>query len=149
MHPGGGVELARWMLELEISWWGIDAGSGDHPMNTTIRHMRPDITRRFEEHVSMTAGEYFGDYEYTHHLKRPPGQRGPLPDALPSPSRAGASHAENVGGDLDKVLNTRCVIGAFPGSSRAARACPCRIIAFLDVPRPARRGGARRDQHRW
>ena len=34
MHPGGGLELAKWMMEMEIQWWGIDAGSGDHPMNT-------------------------------------------------------------------------------------------------------------------
>jgi hypothetical protein len=34
---------------MQIAWWGIDAGSGDHPMNTTIRYMRPDLARRFEE----------------------------------------------------------------------------------------------------
>ena len=41
MHPGGTQDLARWMHDMQISWWGIDAGPGDHPINTTIRYMRP------------------------------------------------------------------------------------------------------------
>jgi kynurenine formamidase len=39
----------------------------------------------------------------------------------------GCIHAENVGGD------TRCIIGAFPWKFEEGEACPCRIIAFLDV----------------
>jgi kynurenine formamidase len=133
MHPGGGVELARWMLEMEISWWGIDAGSGDHPINTTIRSMRPDITARFERHVGMSALEYFGEYEYNHHLSG----RKITEDLFPMHYLAfpgGCIHAENVGGNIDRVLNTRCVIGAFPWKFEGGEACPCRIIAFLDVP---------------
>ena len=133
MHPGGGVELAEWMLELGISWWGIDAGSGDHPMNTTIRQMRPDIAKQFEEHVSMSAEEYFGSYTYTHHLS---GRR-IKEDLFPMHYLAfprGCIHAENVGGDIDKVLNTRCVVGAFPWKFEGGEACPCRIICFYDVP---------------
>lgn len=60
MHPGGSIRLARWMAEMEIRWWGIDAGSGDHPMNTTIRNMRPDLLKKFEEHVGMTYQEFLG-----------------------------------------------------------------------------------------
>jgi len=133
MHPGGGVDLARWMLDLEIAWWGIDAGSGDHPINTTIRHMRPDITDRFERQVGMSAKEYFGEYSYTHHLSG----REITEDLFPMHYLAfpgGCIHAENVGGDIDRVLNTRCVIGAFPWKFEGGEACPCRIIAFLDVP---------------
>jgi hypothetical protein len=43
------------MHDMRITWWGIDAGSGDHPMNTTIRYMRPDLTRRFEEKVGRAS----------------------------------------------------------------------------------------------
>lgn len=133
MHPGGGVELAEWMLDLKIAWWGIDAGSGDHPMNTTIRTMRPDLAHRFEEHVGESCLEYFGEYEYTHHLS---GRR-VKEDLFPMHYLAfpgGCIHAENVGGTIDTVLNTRCVIGAFPWKFEGGEACPCRIIAFLDVP---------------
>ena len=45
----------------------------------------------------------------------------------------GCVHAENVGGDIEKVLNTRCIIGAFPWKFEGGEACPCRILAFLDV----------------
>ena len=45
----------------------------------------------------------------------------------------GCVHAENVGGDIEKVLNTRCIIGAFPWKFEGGEACPCRIPAFLDV----------------
>ncbi len=132
MHPGGTRELAEWMLEMELAWWGIDAGSGDHPMNTTIRHMRPDLTRRFEQKVGMPVRDYFGEYTYTHHRSG----REITEDLFPLHYLAfpkGCIHAENVGGDIDKVLNQRCIIGAFPWKFEGGESCPCRIIAFFDV----------------
>jgi kynurenine formamidase len=133
MHPGGGIELARWMAEMKISWWGIDAGSGDHPMNTTIRNMRPDLARRFEEHVGMPIKEFFGgDYEYVHHMSG----RKVESDIFPMHHLAfqdGCIHAENVGGNIDMVLNQRCIIGAFPWKIEGGEACPCRIMAFFDI----------------
>src|SRR5918996_1352742 len=45
----------------------------------------------------------------------------------------GCIHAENVGGDIEKALNQRCIIGAFPWKFEGGEACPCRIIAFFDV----------------
>lgn len=132
MHPGGTRELAEWMLEMELAWWGIDAGSGDHPMNTTIRHMRPDLTRRFEQKVGMSVLDYFGEYTYTHHRSG----REITEDLFPLHYLAfpkGCIHAENVGGDIEKVLNQRCIIGAFPWKFEGGESCPCRIIAFFDV----------------
>ena len=41
MHPGGKIELLEWMLKKKIKWFGIDCGSADHAMNTSIRSMRP------------------------------------------------------------------------------------------------------------
>lgn len=132
MHPGGTRELAEWMLDMELAWWGIDAGSGDHPMNTTIRHMRPDLTRRFEQKVGMPVRDYFGEYTYTHHRSG----REITEDLFPLHYLAfpkGCIHAENVGGDIDKVLNQRCIIGAFPWKFEGGESCPCRIMAFFDV----------------
>ncbi len=48
MHPGGKMELLEWMLDMRIKWFGVDAGSGDHPMNTTIRYMRRDLRKQFD-----------------------------------------------------------------------------------------------------
>lgn len=132
MHPGGTQELAEWMLEMEISWWGVDAGSGDHPMNTTIRYMRPDLAKRFAEHTGQTPEEFFGHYEYIH----PNSGRRIKEDLFPMhylAFPAGCVHAENVGGNIDAVLNRRCIIGAFPWKFEGGEACPCRILAFFDV----------------
>lgn len=132
MHPGGTQELAEWMLDMELSWWGVDAGSGDHPMNTTIREMRPDLAARFAEQVGQTPEEYFGDYTYTHARSG----RQVTENMFPMHYLAfpyGCVHAENVGGDIAKVLNQRCIIGAFPWKFQGGEACPCRILAFFDV----------------
>jgi kynurenine formamidase len=132
MHPGGKLELLQWMLDMEIKWFGIDAGSGDHPMWTTIRNMRPDLTLQFEEKVGMKVDEFFPTYEYTHKLS---GRR-VKNDLFPFHNWAfqeGLIHAENVGGDIAQVLNTRAIIGAFPWKYEGLEACPCRIIAFYDA----------------
>lgn len=132
MHPGGKKELVDWMLEMEIKWFGVDAGSGDHPMNTTIRHMRPDLTKQFEEKVGKPVDQVFPPYEYTHRLSG----RVVKNDLFPFHNYAmqfNLLHAENVGGDIEKVLNRRAIIGAFPWKYEGLESCPCRIIAFFDV----------------
>ena len=44
-HPGPTLATLEWMLKKKIKWFGMDTGSCDHPMNTSIRTMRPDIAR--------------------------------------------------------------------------------------------------------
>ena len=130
MHPGGQKELVDWMLDMEIKWFGIDAGSGDHPMNTTIRHMRPDLTRQFEEKVGKRVDEVFPPYEYTHRLSG----RVVKNDLFPFHNYAmqfNLLHAENVGGDIEKVLNRRAIIGAFPWNMRAWSPVPVGSSPFL------------------
>ncbi|MGF1666700.1 MAG: cyclase family protein [Acidimicrobiia bacterium] len=132
MHPGGKLELLQWMLDMKIKWFGIDAGSGDHPMWTSIRNMRPDLTKQFEEQVGMPVDKYFPSYEYTHKLS---GRR-ISNDLFPFHNWAfqeNLIHAENVGGDIEQALNTRAIIGAFPWKYDGLEASPCRIIAFYDV----------------
>jgi kynurenine formamidase len=131
MHPGGSKELVDWMLDKGIRWWGIDCGSGDHPMNTTIRFMRKDLAKAFEKHVGMELEEFFPPYHYKH--KR--SGRKVTNNIFPFHNYAfqeGLIHAENIGGDIDKALNTRCIIGAFPWKYEGLESCPCRIVAFYD-----------------
>jgi kynurenine formamidase len=45
----------------------------------------------------------------------------------------GLLHAENLGGDIELMLNRRAIIGAFPWRYEGLEGCPCRIVAFLDV----------------
>lgn len=131
-HPGGGIELAEWMIDMKIRWWGIDAGSADHPMNTNIRQVRPDIAAEFARVYGKTPEEYFGEYEYTHHLSGRKITANMFPmHYLAFPQ--GVLHAENVGGDIERVLNERCVIGAFPMKIEGGEASQARILAFLGV----------------
>jgi kynurenine formamidase len=120
------------MLARKIKWFGIDCGSGDHAMNTSIRLMRPDLAKRFEQKVGKSCEEFFGEYSYIH--KR--SGRKVTENMFPFHSYAfqeGLIHAENVGGDIELMLNQRAVIGAFPWRYEGLEACPCRIVCFQDV----------------
>jgi kynurenine formamidase len=122
----------HWMLERKIKWFGMDTGSCDHPMNTSIRHMRPDIAAEFARVKGKTPAEFFGRFEYVH--KR--SGRKVSADIFPFHNWAfqeGLLHAENIGGDIDLVLGKRCLIGAFPWRYEGLESCPCRILACLDA----------------
>ena len=56
-HPGGGRELAEWIVEMDLAWTGSDTGSADHPMNTTIKNMRPDIREEYEDRIGTRLEE--------------------------------------------------------------------------------------------
>lgn len=130
MHPGGGTALLQWMLKKKIKWFGIDCGSGDHAMNTSVRLMRPDLAAEFERRVGKSCADFFGGFEYKHKSGRTVHD-----NIFPFHSWAfeeGLIHAENVGGDIELVLNRRCLIGAFPWRYEGLEACPCRIVCFLD-----------------
>jgi kynurenine formamidase len=117
-HPGGDREFAEWIVEMGFAWTGFDCASGDHPMNTTIRHKRPDARRAFEAHTGRSVDDVFpeDDLFVMHRV----------------PFRAGVTHVENVGGDIEDALNRRCLIGAFPLPIEGGEASPCRLVAFLD-----------------
>jgi kynurenine formamidase len=116
-HPGGGRELAEWIVDMKLAWTGSDTGSGDHPMNTTIKNMRPDIRREYEREIGMPLEERWPDEDlFVMHSV---------------PFQQGIVHAENVGGDLESVGTRRCRIGAFPWRLVGGEASICRIVAFI------------------
>jgi len=117
-HPGGDRRLAEWIVEMELAWTGFDCGSGDHPMNTSIRYKRPDAAKAFEVEVGKSVDEAFpeDDLFVMHRV----------------PFRAGITHVENMGGRLEDALNRRCLIGAFPIPIEGGEASPCRVVAFID-----------------
>ena len=118
MHPGGYEELANWIVEMQFKWTGFDCGSADHPMNTTIRNRRQDIARKYEKITGKKVLEEFPE-EKLYVMHRIPFPKGIL-------------HVENIGGDIDKALNIRCKIGAFPWRFKGGEAAMCRVVAFLE-----------------
>ena len=55
-HPGPNLDTLHWMLKKKIKWWGMDTGSCDHAMNTSIRRMRPDLADEFAKKHGKTPG---------------------------------------------------------------------------------------------
>lgn len=117
-HPGGDREFAEWIVEMELAWTGFDCGSGDHPMNTTIRTKRPDAARRYEKETGITIEEQWPEEDlFVMHRV---------------PFRSGITHLENAGGALGTLGTRRCTIGAFPLPIEGGEASPCRLVAFVD-----------------
>jgi arylformamidase len=118
-HPGGGRELAEWIVSMKLKWWGFDTGSADHPMNTSIRYKRPDLAREYQRRTGRDPEDEFPERDLfvMHHV----------------PFGAGIVHVENIGGDIDRVLDRRCLIGCFPWRFVGGEASLCRVVAFIDV----------------
>ena len=117
-HPGPNRDFAEWCLDMQLRWIGLDCGSADHPMNTVIRRLRPDLASECQEHLGQPLEDIFPDsgIQIMHTFLFPH-------DIV---------HCENVGGDIDQLLGKRCRIGAFPWRFEGGEAAMCRIVAFLD-----------------
>lgn len=117
-HPGGGRELAEWIVDMKLAWTGSDTGSADHPMNTTIRDMRPDLRETYVRTLHGTLEDQWPDSDLFVMHRVPFGN--------------GIVHAENVGGEIAGLGTRRCMIGAFPWRFVGGEASICRIVAFVE-----------------
>jgi arylformamidase len=117
-HPGPARAFAEWVLERGIRWLAVDAGSADHPMNTVIRRIRADEAVYAEAKLGRSLDEVFPtrDYQVMHTLLFPR-------DVI---------HIENLGGDIDKVLDRKIQFGCFPWRFQGGEAAFCRAVAFLE-----------------
>lgn len=117
-HPGPGRAFAEWCIERGIRYIAVDAGSADHPMNTIIRKLRPDEADKAAEKFGKPLTEVLPDEDYqVMHI-----------DLFPHD----IIHVENLGGDIDKVLDQRITFGTFPWRFMDGEAAMCRCVAFLD-----------------
>jgi arylformamidase len=120
-HPGPDPDFHKWALEMKIKWIGVDCGSADHPMNTIIRDWHPkkfqEADKKLQENYGKTWDEMFPLEEYYQvmHL-----------DLFPKK----LVHAENLGGEINKVSNKRVWIGLFPLKGIELESSMCRIIAL-------------------
>lgn len=120
-HPGPNPDFHTWALDMKIKWIGVDAGSADHPMNTIIRNWHPKEFLKAEAKLKKKYGKDWDtmfpadEFYQVMHLKLFP---------------KGLVHAENVGGDINKVSNKRLWIGLFPPKGIEMESAFCRIIAI-------------------
>lgn len=117
-HPGPTREFVKWVLEMDFKLLGVDTSSMDHPMNTSIRRLRNDLAECAEQQLGTSLDEVFPDdaFQCMHR------------DLFPKE----IVHVENLGGDIEQVLNKRCQIGVFPWRFRGGEAAMCRAVAFIE-----------------
>lgn len=118
-HPGPRREFAEWLLERKVRYLAVDVGSADHPMNTVIRKIRADEAEEAEARLGRPLDELFPktDYQIMH--------------TLLFPHRV--VHIENLGGEIDQVLDRRIQFGCFPWRFQGGEAAFCRAVAFPDI----------------
>jgi kynurenine formamidase len=117
-HPGPGRSFAEWVLERQVRWIAVDAGSADHPMNTVIRRLRPDEAVKAQRALGRGLEELFPEDDYqVMHVRLFPH------DVI---------HVENLGGDIDQVLDRRISFGCFPWRFQGGEAAMCRCVAFVE-----------------
>lgn len=115
-HPGPSMEFAEWCIKKKIKWIGVDCGSADHPFNTKIREWRPDLAEECAKRNGKTLDALFPkDHYQLMHIALFPH------DII---------HAENLGGEIDKVLNKRMNIGIFPWKFLGGESAFARVVAF-------------------
>jgi len=122
-HPGPGPGFHKWAVDMKLKWIGVDCGSADHPMNTIIRQWHPARFKEAEEKLMAkykvkSWDAYFPQDEYYQvmHIKLFPKK---------------IVHAENLGGDINKLSNKRAWIGCFPLRGIELESAMCRIVALL------------------
>ncbi len=121
-HPGPTREFTEWCMKMKFKWIGVDCGSADHPMNTKIRDWMPPQAVLAEKAVKEMYGKSLDDlfppedYQQMHIALFPH-------DII---------HAENLGGDIDKLLNQRVTVGCFPWRFVGGESSICRIVAFVE-----------------
>ncbi len=120
-HPGPGPEFHKWATKMKFKWIGVDCGSADHPMNTIIRSWHPKLFVEAEQKLQKKFGKAWDEmfpqetYYQVMHLKLFP---------------KGIVHAENLGGDIEKVSNKRLWVGCFPLRGMEFESSMCRIVAL-------------------
>ena len=118
-HPGPQSRFVDWVLDRGIRWLAVDCIAADHPFNTNVRKARPDLIPEVEKVIGMSIDEAFpwpADYQCMHVKLFP----------------RGVFHAENVGGQIDEVLDQRVWLGCFPFRFKGGEAAFARIVAFVE-----------------
>jgi kynurenine formamidase len=121
-HPGPGPNFHEWCADMKFKWLGVDCGSADHPMNTIIRNWHPKLFAEAEQKLRARTNKSWDEffppevYYQVMHVKLFPKK---------------IVHAENIGGEINRLSNKRCWIGCFPLKGIELESSMCRIVAWL------------------
>ena len=120
-HPGPSPDFFQWAIDMKLKIVGVDCGSVEHPMNTSIRWMHARDFEKAEAKLQETHGQSWDDlfppedyYEMTH-IKLP---------------QAHLLLAESLGGDIDQLANQRAWIMIQPVPFMEVEAAWCRAVAM-------------------
>ena len=120
-HPGPNMEFFEWAMKMKFKWVGIDAGCIEHPMNTPIKYWHERDFAKAKDKLRKDYGKEWDEmfppevYYQIMHLKL-------FPRRL--------VHAENLGGDIDKLSNKRVYMGAFNVKGIEMESTWTRIVAW-------------------
>ncbi|MFH1313932.1 MAG: cyclase family protein [Candidatus Eisenbacteria bacterium] len=121
-HPGPQMEFANWCKKKNLKWLGVDCGSADHPFNTKIRDWMPAEAKKADAYLKSKYKKGLDDLFPPEHYQLMHIALFGIPIV----------HAENLGGDIDLVLNQRVTIGCYPWRFVNGESCICRIVAFVE-----------------
>jgi kynurenine formamidase len=119
--PGLSKQAAEWLCTRKVKLVGVDTGTVDHPLATSIGPHRngPQIKYLLPEYKKATGREAIADFPDWN-----PAHRTLLSAGIPT--------IENVGADLDEVSGKRCTFQGFPWRWLEGDACVIRLVAMLD-----------------
>jgi kynurenine formamidase len=118
-QPGGGPELAQWIVDMKLKWTGFDTCTPEHPMlNPPFRLRRPELVAEYEQRTGSNVDEEF-PLEHLAVMHK-------------VPFAAGIVHVENVGGEIATILDRRVKLAAFPWKFVGGDASICRVVAFVE-----------------
>jgi kynurenine formamidase len=121
--PGLSAGAAQWVIDRQVAMVGIDTGSIDHPLATSLaqRHrvfppIVVELPRRYKQRTGRTVEQDFPEWNPAHRLLH----------------RAGIPTIENVGADVDLMNGHRAAFHTAPWYWPQGDACIIRLVAITD-----------------
>lgn len=122
-HPGPSMDFVDWVIKMKIKHIAVDCGSADHPMNTKIRDWEPKEAENCDAFMRAKYGKGLNDIYHW-----PDTYQAMHVKVFIKPYEI--IHAENLGGEIDKVLNKRLILATIPWKFQYGESAFCRCLAF-------------------
>ena len=119
--PGLAPEAAQWLIDKGAILVGMDTPAIDHPLATSLGLHRGGplmkrLPKKYQDETGRDPRKDFPEWN--------PAHRALLAAGIPT--------IENVGGDVDELLDRRCTLHAAPWRWTDGDACTVRLMALTD-----------------